>query len=89
MKIAEYTQIDTESIEVQIPICDDGGEETGEFKTITEERPVMGLVTREATPEEIAAEASHKDLMREPTSEERLAVLEDALAEMMEVLLDG
>lgn len=93
MRIAEYKQIDTDIIESVMPILDDDGNDTGEFETVRKEFPVMGMVYREATPEEIAqaeaaqAEAERQEAMREPTVEERIEAQVMYTALMTDTLL--
>lgn len=53
--------------------------------------PVMDTVYRDATPEEIAEmERAHAEMPEpEMTTEERLAIMEDAFAELCEVIFNG
>lgn len=83
MRIAEYKQIDTrtESYTVTIPPeYDDKGNIISEEheETRTREVPVMGMVYRDMTPEEIAeSERLQADMPEpEPTPEERLDKVE-------------
>lgn len=83
MRIAEYKRIDTR-IEKRIVHHDIYDEETGEItggydeEIVTKEIPIMGMVYRDATPEEEAqyaaeqAEMARIEAMREPTPEEQL-----------------
>lgn len=102
MKVAEYKQTGTRT--EQRIVHHDPYEEVvddtlimheGYDETVEVEVPVMGMVYRDATPEEEAqaeAEAEQarlEEANREPTTEERLAAMEDALAEMMGVIFDG
>lgn len=87
MRIAEYKQIDerTEEYTVTIPseYDEDGNiisEEHEEIRTRTV--PIMGMVYRDMTAEEIA-ELPHEEPQEEPTAEERLSAIEDVLLEMM------
>lgn len=59
MRIAEYTQIDTKIVQEEVIIpaqYDDDGNVISEerMKIVKKEVPVMGMVYRDATPEEIA-----------------------------------
>lgn len=94
MKIAEYKKIGTkhETYECIVPDYDDAGNVIGEhMETYPREAPVMGMVYRDETPEEIAErERMEAEMPKpEPTAEERLAAMEDALAEMMGVMFGG
>lgn len=85
MRIAEYKQIDVEIIENQIPILDEEGNETGKFEIITKEIPKMGMVYRDATPEEMA-EAQKVELEQlmsvQPTTiEEKIQMLAEQITE--------
>lgn len=95
MRVAEYKQIDTytEPYTVIIPaVYDDDG------KLITEEHeetrirevPVMGMVYRDMTPEEIAeAERLQAEIPEpEPTPEERLDTLETTTDDIVLMLAD-
>ena len=90
MRIAEYKQISTR-IEQRVihheAEYDDAGNITVEAwdETVEVEVPVMGMVYRDATPEEIAEMEQEKvpDIPRSP--EERIAELEEAL----DTLLSG
>lgn len=88
MRIAEYKQIDTNTVteEVVIPATydEEGNEVTPEHtEVVTKEVPVMGTVYRDMTPEEEAealaqqAEAEEYERTRPRTADERL----DAYAE--------
>lgn len=95
MRIAEYKQIDTEreirSRVVQINTTD--GETVGErIEQYEVEVPIMGMVYRDATAEEIAeAERMAAEMPTEPVDEtaQRIADLEDALIELASILMDG
>lgn len=92
MRTAEYKQIDTRIVytEVAVPAqYDDAGNITseGRIETVQKEVPVMGMVYRDATPEE---EAEHERMAaeaegHEPTAEERLEALEAVMLEMIGV----
>lgn len=96
MRIAEYKQTGTDTITEQIPILDEFGEPTGQYETVTREKPIMGLVYRDMTHEEEAqalAEAANMP-EPEPTTEERIQQLEceadtqrSAIAELAESVL--
>ena len=95
MRIAEYKQIGTkeETRTRVIPATyDDEGnlltEETTEEYTI--EVPVMGMVYRDATPEEIAeSERQQAEIPeQEPSPEERLNALEAATDDMILLMAD-
>lgn len=96
MKIAEYKQIST--IKEQRIIHHDaeydeaGNMITGAWdETIDVEVPVMGMVYRDATQEEIAEMEKAQAEMTEPeyTQDERLSIMEDAFAELCEVIFNG
>ena len=83
MKIAEYKQVATRAEQRIIhhdATYDDSGIITTEAwdETVEVEVPVMGMVYRDATPEEIAEFERQRAEMPEPepTPEERLAELE-------------
>lgn len=92
MRIAEYKRIDTR-IEKRIVHRDIYDEETGEItggfdEEVEVEVPVMGMVYRDATPEEEAQaqvdadEAARIEAMRKPTPEEQLRADVDFLLAM-------
>lgn len=54
---------------------------------IAEYKKDSGLIYRNATPEEEAAYLAEQAI-QEPSAEDRLSAMEDALAELMEVLFD-
>lgn len=85
MRIAEYKQIDTETVTNTI-ILEDGTEET-----IEKEVPIMGMVYRDATPEEEAEMQRMADEMPqpEPTLEEKVEDLSEALMIVTEMLIGG
>ena len=95
MRIAEYKQIGTkeETRTRIIPATyDDEGnlltEETTEEYTV--EIPIMGMVYRDATPEEIA-ESEHQQAElpeQEPSPEERLDALEATTDDMILLMAD-
>lgn len=60
-------------------------------ETIEVQVPVMDTVCRDATPEEVAdMERAQAELPeQEPPPEERLAIMEDAFAELCEVIFNG
>lgn len=96
MKIAEYKQISTSTKQRIIhhdTEYDDAGNITTDAwdETVEVEVPVMGMVYRDATPEEIAEFERQQAEMpeSEPTPEERLAIMEDAFAELCEVIFNG
>lgn len=82
MRVAKYTRIDTQRVEKIITV---GSHE----ETVVEEVPVMGMVYRDATPEEIAeAERMAAEMPSpEPTMEEQLADLTDLVGILAEVAL--
>lgn len=90
MRIAEYKQIGTKQetrTRVVPATYDDDGNLLTEEKTeeYTVEVPVMGMVYRDATPEEIA-EFEHQQAEMsepEPSPEERLNALEAATDDMI------
>lgn len=96
MKIAEYKQISTRT-EQQVIHHDSKYDDDGNIiaeafdETVEAEVPVMGMVYRDATPEELAEFESQQADMPEPelTAEERLEIMEDAFAEMCEVIFNG
>lgn len=60
-------------------------------EVIEVQAPVMGTVYRDATPEEIAEMERQQAEMPAPdmTTEERMTVMEDAFAELCEVIFNG
>lgn len=95
MRVAEYKQIDTytEPYTVIIPaVYDDEGNLISEEheETRTREVPVMGMVYRDMTPEEIVeAEKLLADMPEpEPTEEERLNTLETTTDDIVLMLAD-
>ena len=88
MRIAEYKQISSETITTTILVddIDEAGEVIGQHtESITKTVPVMGMVYRDATPEEIAeAERMAAEMPEEPANEmaERIEMLEEALVEL-------
>lgn len=96
MRIAEYKQIDVERIEETKTVVDynEYGDAVGEHEeTVIVEKPIMGMVYRDMTPEEEAealrheAEFEEAERNRPLTPEERMEILEDAFAELCEVIL--
>ena len=95
MRVAEYKQTGrrTETYTVTIPAeYDDEGNLVSEEheETRTREVPVMGMVYRDMTPEEIAElEKIQEDMPEpEPTPEERIAKLEEQNQFLTECLLE-
>ena len=97
MRIADYKQV---SIRTEQRVVHHGTEHDKDGNIINEawdetvevEVPVMGMVYRDATPEEIAEfECQQAEMPEpEPTPEERLSMMEDAFAELcMEVFRNG
>lgn len=74
MRIAEYKQIDTQIIENEMPILDDNGNITS-YETIRKEVPIMGMVYRDMTEEEVAEMESVEMPIAEPTLEEKINAL--------------
>ena len=97
MRIAEYMRIgfnkEQRIFHHNAEYDDDGNIIEEAFdETVEVEVPVMGMVYRDATPEEIAEmERQQAELPElEPTPEERLSIMEDAFAELcMEVFGNG
>ena len=95
MRIAEYKQISTRT-EQQTIIHPAEYDEQGQIvrealeEIIEKQVPVMGMVYRDATPEEEAEFECMKDEMPEPemTTEERLTVLERAGLERDAALIE-
>lgn len=95
MKIAEYKQTGTRTEEYTVTIP---AEYDNEGKLITEEHeetrtrevPVMGMVYRDMTPEEISeAEKLQAEMPEpEPTEEERLNTLETTTDDIVLMLAD-
>ena len=95
MRVAEYKQIGTRTEEYTVTIP---AEYDDEGKLITEEHeetrirevPVMGMVYRDMTPEEIVeAEKLLADMPEpEPTEEERLNTLETTTDDIVLMLAD-
>lgn len=93
MRTAEYKVIFTELVEQEITIpaeYDEEGNLLAEEHTevVTVERPVMGVVYRDMTPEEEAemaqAEGIPVEQSRETALEARVAELEEALKALIE-----
>lgn len=97
MRIAEYKCIgfnkEQRILHHNAKFDDDGNIIEEAFdETVEVEVPVMGMVYRDATPEEIAEIERQQAEMPEPepTLEERLSMMEDAFAELcMEVFKNG
>ena len=99
MRVAEYKQIDTKTEEYTVTIPPEYDEEGNLIseeheETRTREVPVMGMVYRDMTPEEIAEMEKVQEEMPEPvpTPEERLDTLEsiaDDIILMMADLIGG
>lgn len=70
MRIAEYKRIDTKIREISVPILDEEGKETGEFETVKEEIPVMGMVYRDETTEEAEQREAQEAELRKQEEEE-------------------
>lgn len=101
MRIAEYKQIDTRTIEQTIhhsEIVNADG--TGTLQdawdeVVLVEKPIMGMVYRDATPEEEAealrqqAEAEEYERTRPRTTEEELADLAEYVQVFTDMLLGG
>lgn len=93
MRIAEYKQIDTEVIENTILVDDtnEDGEVIGQHEeVVTKEVPVMGMVYRDMTEEEVAEyEKSLADIPPiEPTQEDRIEAQVLYTALMTDTLLE-
>lgn len=95
MRIAEYKQIDTKTEEYTVTIpaeYDEEGNITVEEheETLTREVPVMGMVYRDMTPEEVAEMEKAQEEMPEeqPTPEERLDTLETTTDDIVLMLAD-
>lgn len=99
MRIAEYKQIGAESVKRTIhheaydeEVMDSVVHHEEWDEEISEIIPVMGMVYRDMTAEEEAEARAEAERMaeiernREPTAEERLAMVEDAFTELCEVL---
>lgn len=95
MRVAEYKQTGTKTEEYTVnipPEYDDEGNLISEEheETRTREVPVMGMVYRDMTPEEIAEmEKLQKEMPEpEPTPEERLNTLETTTDDIVLMLAD-
>ena len=95
LKVAEYKQIDTKTEEYTVTIPaeynDEGNITVEEHEEIrTREVPVMGMVYRDMTPEEISeAEKLQAEMPEpEPTPEERLNTLETTTDDIVLMLAD-
>ena len=96
MRIAEYKQISTRTEQRVIPHAaeyDDDGSVTREAwdETVEVQVPVMGMVYRDATPEEEAEFERQMEEMPEPepTEDERMEQIEAALIELAAMLAGG
>ena len=94
-RIAEYKQVDTKTEEYTVTIPPEYDEEGNIIseeheETRTREVPVMGMVYRDMTPEEIAeAERLQADMPEpQPTEEERLNTLETTTDDIVLMLAD-
>ena len=95
MRIAEYKQVSTRTEQRVIhhdALWDDNGNIiAGEWdETVEVQVPVMGMVYRDATPEEISEFERQQAEMPppEPTPEERLDALEDTTDDMILLMAD-
>lgn len=97
MRIAEYKQVDTkyENVTNMVDDYNEQGEIIGQHpETAIREIPVMGMVYRDATPEEIAEaermqrEMEEAETNREPTVEERIEAQVMYTALMTDTLLE-
>ena len=95
MRIAEYKQVSTRAEQRIIHHAaeyDDEGNIIAEAwdETVDVEVPVMGMVYRDATPEEIAEfeRQQAETPPPEPTPEERLDALEDTTDDMILLMAD-
>ena len=95
MRIAEYKQVSTRTEQRVIhhdALWDDNGNVVaGEWdETVEVQVPVMGMVYRDATPEEISEFERQKAEMPEPepTPEERLDALETTTDDMILLMAD-
>lgn len=91
MRINELIQVGTETVIGQMPILDEEGNPTGEFETVTREKPIMQSVTRDMTPEEVAQAEAEAAAMPEPepTAEELIGELTEAVADLSMVVSDN
>ena len=97
MRIAEFKQIGVKTVTEVVKVDDvvDGEVVTFHEETVTKEVPVMGMVYRDATPEEEAeaermvAEIEAEEANREPTAEERIEAQVMYTALMTDTLLMG
>ena len=97
MKIAEYKNIDTKIVEntVTVDVYDELGISVigTRDEIVRKEVPVMGMVYRDATPEEEAQaiaeqeELERQEALREPTTEERIEAQVMYTALMTDTLL--
>lgn len=70
MRIAEYKQTSTEVIESTMPILDSEGNETGEYEIVRKEVPIMSMVYRDMTADEIAQMEEESKRFEEEHAEE-------------------
>ena len=93
MRIAEYKQISTR-IEQRVIHHEAEYDENGNIiteawdETVEVQVPVMGMVYRDATPEEIEAMERQQAEMPEPTPDERLDALEATTDDMILLMAD-
>ena len=95
MRMAEYKQVDTKTEEYTVTIPAEYDEEGNIIseeheETSTREVPIMGMVYRDMTPEEITeAEKLQAEMPKpEPTEEERLNTLETTTDDIVLMLAD-
>ena len=95
MRIAEYKQVSTCTEQRVIhhdALWDDNGNiVAGEWgETVEVQVPVMGMVYRDATPDEVAeVERQREEMLEpEPTAEERLDALETTTDDMILLMAD-
>lgn len=94
MRIAEYKQISTELVEQEITIPAEYDDEEGNIiseertEIVAVERPVMGVVYRDMSPEEEAEMAQNTDAIELSTNEteDRIAMLEECILELASLL---
>lgn len=93
MRIAEYKQVDTRTesytVTIQAEYDEEGNIISEEHEeTRTREVPVMGMVYRDMTPEEISEAERLQANIPEPTPEERLNTLETTTDDIVLMLAD-
>lgn len=92
MRIAEYKQIDTEVIENTILVddIDENGEVIGQHEeTVTKEVPVMGMVYRDMTEEEVKAYEEEQSKMAQYEEPTTIDDLVEALDILTNIVLGG